>query len=149
MNEWNLKPRSKSGFYGSNAKNNIREMSNYHPNKTKEQLEEEIITGNDEIDAVLDKFEDIDYGNAFETSLKFSEKKRVALFESVFKRWTKLSEDELIEAVGEIALARILYFVSLVYPDDYENRVLAEWPTIGEKTVLKYPVGEEPIDKNA
>ena len=59
MNEWKLTPRRKNGFYGKKAINNIGEMSNYFSDKTKEQLEDDILDGNDNMDVIEKKYKDI------------------------------------------------------------------------------------------
>jgi hypothetical protein len=130
MNEWNLTPRSKSGFYGKNARNKISEMANYHPDKTKEDLEEEMIAGTDDLDGLVERYEDIDYEKAFIKSLSLSERKRILLFEIVFRKWSQYNLRQLAGRVGRRKLIRIMRYVKNVYPADYNNRVLKRWPNL-------------------
>ena len=129
-NIWKLTPRSKKSFYGSSAKNKISEMTNYYPNKTKTELEEDILNGTEALDLLAEKYKDLDYEKAFIKSLSLSEKARKKLFESVFKIWSQYTLKQLATIVGTKKLIRIMTYIKNTYPNDYNNRVLKRWPAL-------------------
>lgn len=129
-NNWKLVPKIKGKRLGSTANKNLQELSNYYPNKTKEDIENDFIETAEDLSVIANKWEDFDIEKAFLKTLSLSKRKREYLFEQVFKKWRKYSLKQLAIKVGRAKLYRIMTYVKNTYPDDYNNRVLKRWPAL-------------------
>ena len=131
---WKLTPRSKGKKVGSNANRNLNELANYFPDKTAEDLTKEVIETSVDVEAIIDRWDNLTYSNIFRI-VKTMDNKDIIL-RKIINRWRNYNLKDLIAFIGKretkpvIFLRAFFTYIRENYPFYYRNKLLKIWPRL-------------------